>query len=544
MSELADKKLLVVGAGGIGCELLKNLVMTGFKDISIVDLDKVEKSNLNRQFLYTSESIGKYKSEMAKAAIEKMREDLRLTAYVGNIKNLTMFDHEFFKKFNVILNALDNIDARTYINTICVDFNIPLVNSGTEGFLGGVSCHMKGLSPCYNCIPRSNDKKYPVCSIRSKPEKIEHCVAWAKALFELIYCQGSNGNLLEDYNIDSINQEAFDKLFNTEIIEIKETKPINELLSGDICYDEFNTKLYIYDDNDDISLENLMSIFFASASRLIKKAYDKFDKENKDIVNFVYASSNLRAYNFSIKKESRFKIKEIAGNIIPAIASTNAVIAAIQTLEAVKLIQGMKNFKNVSLTKDKKITSILSTSEMISKECVICSENKHLSTIELNFKTYAVDDFIKLLKTEFELDGFMVTLNKNEVIYDDEDSYNDDEPIKTFSELVSENMCKINVMKGDDKLQFLVSDNPEINGKEYKLVKVNSYTSETEQDKIDQKIKDIVSHEIIDISDDELEIIENKTDNEEGNTLHFLKKKRKLESKKEEIQSVKKMKYI
>src|SRR5436189_46379 len=70
----SQKKVLLVGAGGIGCELLKSLIMTGFKNISIVDMDKIEKSNLNRQFLFNKSSIGKYKSEMAKEAILKFRK--------------------------------------------------------------------------------------------------------------------------------------------------------------------------------------------------------------------------------------------------------------------------------------------------------------------------------------------------------------------------------------------------------------------------------------------------------------------------------------
>ena len=60
---LSEKKILIVGAGGLGCELLKLLVINGFKQISIIDMDKIERSNLNRQFLFDHASIGKYKSE-------------------------------------------------------------------------------------------------------------------------------------------------------------------------------------------------------------------------------------------------------------------------------------------------------------------------------------------------------------------------------------------------------------------------------------------------------------------------------------------------
>jgi len=74
-----------VGAGGIGCELLKSLVMTGFKHIEVIDLDTIDISNLNRQFLFTKEDVGKYKSEVARDAIKKRFPEVEIKAYVGNV---------------------------------------------------------------------------------------------------------------------------------------------------------------------------------------------------------------------------------------------------------------------------------------------------------------------------------------------------------------------------------------------------------------------------------------------------------------------------
>lgn len=74
-----------MGAGGIGCELLKSLVMTGFKHIEVIDLDTIDISNLNRQFLFTKEDVGKYKSEVARDAIKKRFPEVEIKAYVGNV---------------------------------------------------------------------------------------------------------------------------------------------------------------------------------------------------------------------------------------------------------------------------------------------------------------------------------------------------------------------------------------------------------------------------------------------------------------------------
>ena len=117
---LSKKKLLIVGAGGLGCELLKLLVINGFKQISIIDMDKVERSNLNRQFLFDHSSIGKYKSEIAVEKIKLYRQDpsLEIKSYIGNIKDENQFGEKFYSNFDLILNALDNNDARYYINSM------------------------------------------------------------------------------------------------------------------------------------------------------------------------------------------------------------------------------------------------------------------------------------------------------------------------------------------------------------------------------------------------------------------------------------------
>jgi ubiquitin-like 1-activating enzyme E1 B len=79
--------VLLVGAGGIGCELLKNLVLTGFGEVCIIDLDTIDLSNLNRQFLFRQEHIKKPKALVAKEAAQKFNPNVKLIAYHANIKD-------------------------------------------------------------------------------------------------------------------------------------------------------------------------------------------------------------------------------------------------------------------------------------------------------------------------------------------------------------------------------------------------------------------------------------------------------------------------
>ena len=222
---LSDKKILIVGAGGLGCELLKLLVINGFKQISIIDMDKIERSNLNRQFLFDHSSIGKYKSEIAVKKIFEYRQDptLKIQSYIGNIKDEEKFGTKFYSNFDLILNGLDNNDARYYINSVCVKLNIPFINSGSEGIYGMVNWHIRGITPCFACKNIIKDEDViPICSIRLKPEKLDHCVAWGKVLFEQIFISHNS-----DKENDS--EEKKEKLFDENMP--KKSESIEEILN-------------------------------------------------------------------------------------------------------------------------------------------------------------------------------------------------------------------------------------------------------------------------------------------------------------------------
>lgn len=503
--------LLVVGAGGIGCELLKNLVMSGFKNITIVDLDTIEKSNLNRQFLFSIDCVGKCKSEMAKKTILEMRKDseLNLTALVGNIKDKTKFPEEFFKQFKLIFNALDNIDARTYVNKICIENSIPLVNSGTKGYFGTITVHLRDLTPCYNCSEKEKIKEIPICSIRSTPEKIEHCVAWAKSLFELIFCQNLGDNHLNDYEINDDMLINFQNLFYFNILNIKNAlkenpndethnkiNPIDVSLEYEINlrdlnmendYENFNRNIHIYDEQQNANQNFLILILFISTNTL-KKAIDynlgqkfpKFDKENKDMVNFIFACSLLRAENYKIKSESRFKIKEIAGSIIPAIASTNAIIASLQTIEAIKVLTDKIDLcKNINYDIKKKIASITSKNDSKYDKCAVCSQqalrrNLINSNLIINKKHFTVDNLINLCRENLGFSNPMILLN-NDVLCDLEDEEESDAiRFRTFSSFkMSSNDNRIAIDEENRRFNLRLINREDLNEGQYEYVNLH-----------------------------------------------------------------------
>ncbi len=131
----------------------------------------------------------------------RFRPQARITAHFDNVKSAA-FDSAFFKRFDVVLNGLDNLDARRHVNRLCLAAEVPLVESGTAGYLGQararalqsghvrpclahapdtrfraqVSVHIKGVSQCFECEPKATPKTFPVCTIRNTPEKVrQHC---------------------------------------------------------------------------------------------------------------------------------------------------------------------------------------------------------------------------------------------------------------------------------------------------------------------------------------------------------------------------------
>lgn len=196
-TEVSAAKVCVVGAGGIGCELLKNLVLSGFKSIEVIDLDTIDVSNLNRQFLFRKWHVGKSKSKIAREAILTFNPSVNVISHHGNVKQ-GKFSVDYFKKFTIVFNALDNLEARRHVNRLCLAAEVPLIESGTTGDTGQVEVIKKGDTKCFDCETRQSLKTYPICTIRSTPSKPVHCIVWAKEFYKLLFGKRDESMMWED----------------------------------------------------------------------------------------------------------------------------------------------------------------------------------------------------------------------------------------------------------------------------------------------------------------------------------------------------------
>lgn len=145
-----------------------------------MDLDIIELSNLNRQLLFRKQHIGQPKAKIASAAVHRLSPEAQITAHCADIKDTHLFPISFFRGFTIILNALDNLDARRYVNNMALSVGVPLVESGTAGYLGQTMVIFPGETECFDCTPKEKPKTFPVCTIRTTPSAPIHCIVWAK----------------------------------------------------------------------------------------------------------------------------------------------------------------------------------------------------------------------------------------------------------------------------------------------------------------------------------------------------------------------------
>ncbi|XP_031801112.1 ubiquitin-like modifier-activating enzyme 1 isoform X2 [Sarcophilus harrisii] len=224
--KLGKQKYFLVGAGAIGCELLKNFAMIGLGcgdggEVIVTDMDTIEKSNLNRQFLFRPWDVTKLKSDTAAAAVRQMNPQMHVTSHQNRVGPDTerIYDDDFFQALDGVTNALDNVDARMYMDRRCVYYRKPLLESGTLGTKGNVQVVIPFLTESYSSSQDPPEKSIPICTLKNFPNAIEHTLQWARDEFEGLFKQPA----------ESVNQYLTDPKFVERTLRLAGTQPLEVL---------------------------------------------------------------------------------------------------------------------------------------------------------------------------------------------------------------------------------------------------------------------------------------------------------------------------
>ena len=152
---LRDAKIMVVGAGALGNEVLKNLALIGIGHVRLIDFDVIENSNLSRSVLFRADDAGKRKAEVASIAARELNPDVEVEAVCGNV--LTDIGLGSVREMDLVIGCLDNREARLWVNRMCWKVGTPWIDGGIQEINGVVKVFMPPDGACYECAMTERD---------------------------------------------------------------------------------------------------------------------------------------------------------------------------------------------------------------------------------------------------------------------------------------------------------------------------------------------------------------------------------------------------
>lgn len=191
MKDISEMKIFMIGAGALGCELIKGFSLMGAccgdgGHLDCTDNDLIEWTNLNRQFLFRQSDVGKSKSDTACSAGKLINKNFKYTSYKELIVPETeyKFNSDFWEEKDVIIGAVDNMAARRYANGKCLWHGKTYLDSGTLGPRCNNTVVVANKSKSFTSVPDpDNAEQIPMCTVKNFPVRIEHTIEWGRSVF-------------------------------------------------------------------------------------------------------------------------------------------------------------------------------------------------------------------------------------------------------------------------------------------------------------------------------------------------------------------------
>jgi ubiquitin-activating enzyme E1 len=539
--KICNLNYFLVGAGAIGCEMLKNWAMMGVGcgdagKIYVTDMDTIEKSNLSRQFLFRNKDIGEFKSTTAAKAAAAMNPGMQVISYQEKVAASTenVFGDKFFDTMDGVCTALDNVEARLYVDQRCLFYRMPMLESGTLGTKGNTQVVVPRLTENYGATRDPPEKSIPVCTLKNFPNQIQHTLQWARDYFEGVFKQNAedvNGYLstgekaefaealskqpnkadtLRSVHACLVDERPrsfddciiwarlkFDDMFSSQIKQLLHNFPEDQVTStgqkfwsgskrcpeplvfdtSSLCGDaEMNNHLdfvvaaanlraHMFGIKGNTDREHFKQVLsnaivpefaprdgvkiaaneseakeesLGGSSMDVDDEVEKlvgdlpkpsslagfrlqpidFDKDVDEHMLFVTACSNLRALNYGIPTEDTHKSRAIAGKIIPAIATTTALVTGLICLELFKIVGTarkelkIEDFKNGFVNLAIPFMTVSEPQPPVKTKTIVKGEEWEWTpwdSLDMNMGDITLAQFMEFFKTEYNSDVSMVS---------------------------------------------------------------------------------------------------------------------------------------
>ncbi|MBS7231373.1 HesA/MoeB/ThiF family protein [Flavobacterium psychroterrae] len=324
--KLSKAKVLVIGAGGLGASILPYLTAAGVGEIGIVDDDVIEISNLHRQVIYKSSAVGKYKADEAKLMLADLNPSIKVNAIAEKLFGNNAIS--IFEKYDIIVDATDNIAIKYLINDACIVTNKPMVYGSIFRFQGQVSVFNYQNGPTYRCLyPDENTQSVNcedagvigitvgIIGMLQANEVIKMILEIGEVLSGKILVYNILNNEQQKYDFEKnttvvINKKAFEEKYNVvenQVEEVLAKEILDKINNGEVLFLDVRNE----DEVPKINFKNGVQIPLMNLRSEMKKL-------NPNQTIYVFCQSGIRSkIAVELLQKHQFKnVKSIAGGAL------------------------------------------------------------------------------------------------------------------------------------------------------------------------------------------------------------------------------------